>query len=241
MSAGAWRRPTRQLRSDLNTSFAGLRPRRATARALALAALVLLPEVSPAQLTLAGAQDAARRSSPELRSAREAIAAATGRERQAGAFANPTLAYGREQVARGGQTNAQDIAQLEQPLEIGGQRAARRSSAGLRRAAAEARLAAATSQLDFEVARAFALAIAADRRARLAEQTTGSFTEAQRVSDRRLAAGDVSGYTARRLRLESARYAARRASAALERRSTRVALAMAMGLTAAAADSLTLA
>src|SRR5215207_2506319 len=240
MSAGACRRPTRKLRSALNTSLAGHRPRRAVVLALAIAAVTLRPDVSRAQLTLAAAQDAARRSSPDLRSAREAVAAAAGRERQAGAFANPTLAYGREQVARGGQSNAQDIAQLEQPLEIGGQRAARRSSAALRRAAVEARLAATTSQLDFEVARAYALAVAADRRARVAEQTTGSFTEAQRVSDRRLAAGDVSGYTARRLRLEAVRYAARRASAALERRSTRVALATLMGLTTLAVDSLAL-
>src|SRR5215207_6186697 len=163
MSAGAWRRPTRKLRSALNTSLAGHRPRRAVVLALAIAAVTLRPDVSRAQLTLAAAQDAARRASPALRAAREAVAAAAGRERQAGAFANPTLAYGREQTSRAGQTNAQDIAQVEQPLEIGGQRATRRSAAALRRRAAEARLAFASSQLDFEVARAFALAVAAER------------------------------------------------------------------------------
>jgi cobalt-zinc-cadmium efflux system outer membrane protein len=83
-------------------------------------------------------------------------------------------------------------------------------------------------------------AIGADRRAALADQSVAAFTEAQRVSDRRLEAGDVSGYAARRLRLEAARYAATRAAAALERRSTRVAHASLMGLAGTAADSLLL-
>jgi outer membrane protein, heavy metal efflux system len=139
-----------------------------------------------------------------------------------------------------GQTNSQDVAQLEQPIEVGRQRAARRSAAQLRRAAAEARLAWSASQLDFDVARALTRAIAADRRALIAEQTGASFIDAQRVSERRLAAGDVSGYVVRRVRLEAARYAAVRAAAALERRSTRVALASLMGLPAGGADSLSL-
>ncbi|MGZ8378006.1 MAG: TolC family protein [Gemmatirosa sp.] len=218
--------------------------RRAALGAVLAAAAALAPHRAraqgPAPLTLPTALDAARRSSPDLRAAREAVAAAAGRERQAGAFPNPTLAYGREQTSRGGQTNAQDIAQLEQPLEIGGQRTARREAARLRREAAQARLAAAQAQLDFDVARAYALAVGADRRAALAEQSVAAFLEAQRVSDRRLAAGDVSGYAARRLRLEAARYAATRAAAALDQRSTRVTLASLMGLPGTAADSLTL-
>ena len=192
---------------------------------------------SPAPLTLAAARAAARRASPDLRAAREAVAAAAARESQSAALPNPTLAYGREQTSRAGRTNAQDIGQLEQPLEVGGQRAARRDAARLRRDAAEARLAAAEAQLDFDVARSYAAAVAAERRATLAEQAAGAFTDAERVSDRRLAAGDLSGYAARRLRLEAARYASLRAEAALARRTTRVALASLLG---AQADSLLL-
>ena len=212
----------------------------ALARGALVAALVFAPKIAYAQLNLAEAQAAARRSSPELRAAREAAAAAAARERQAGAFLNPTLAYGREQTSRSGQTSAQDIAQLEQPLEIGGQRSARRDAARVRREAADARLVAATAQLEFDVARAFAFAVAAEGRSRLAEQAAGAFTEAQRVSERRLAAGDVSGYVARRLRLEVARYAALRAAAALERRNRRVALATLLGRPVRDADSLSL-
>jgi outer membrane protein, heavy metal efflux system len=210
------------------------------ARWALVTALVVTPGVAHAQISLSQAQSAARAASPELRAAREAAAAAAARERQAGAFPNPTLAYGREQTARNGQTSAQDIAQLEQPLEIGGQRGARRDVARLRRAAADARLVAATAQLDYDVAREFALAVAADGRAWLAEQAAGAFTEAQRVSERRLAAGDVSGYVARRLRLEAARHAALRAAAELERRNRRVALATLLGKFATDADSLAL-
>jgi outer membrane protein, heavy metal efflux system len=210
------------------------------ASVLTLVAFVVSPRVTDAQLTLRAARSAARATSPELRAAREAVAAAAGRARQAGALPNPTLAYGREHTSRAGQTNSQDVAQLEQPLEIGGQRGARREAAGARLIAAEARLADAGTQLDFDVARAFALAVAADGRARLAEQTAGAFTEAQRVSERRLAAGDVSGYVARRLRLEVARYAALRAATMLERRNRRVALALMLGHPASEADALAL-
>jgi outer membrane protein, heavy metal efflux system len=204
------------------------------------AALVVAPSVGHAQLRLTDAQTAARRASPELRAAREAVAAAAARERQAGAFLNPTLTYGREQTSRSGQISAQDIAQLEQSLEIGGQRRARRDAATLRNAAADARLAAATAQVNFDVARAFAQAIAADGRARLAEQTIGAFSDAQRVSERRLAAGDVSGYVVRRLRLEVARYAAVRAAATLDRRARRVELASLLGRPPSDAESLAL-
>ena len=186
-------------------------------------------------LTLAAALAAARRVSPDLVAAREAVAAAAARERQAAAFPNPTLSYGREQTSGGGQTNAQNVAALEQPLEAGGVRGARRDAARLRREAAEARLAAAESQLDYEVARAYALALAADRRAALAEQAAGAFDQARRVSERRLAAGDVSGYANRRIRLEAARYAALRVEAVLARRTAQLALA---ALVAESADSI---
>jgi cobalt-zinc-cadmium efflux system outer membrane protein len=66
--------------------------------------------------------------------------------------------------------------------------------------------------------------IAADRRARLAHQASAAFAEAGRVSAQRLAAGDISGYADRRLRLEAARYAAIHAEAKLASRSARIAL-----------------
>ena len=177
----------------------------------------------------------ARQASPDLRAASEAVAAARARERQANALLNPTLSYGREQTSRSGQSNAQDIAQLEQPFEIGGQRRARRDAARLRGDVAEARLAAAERMLDYDVARAYATLVAAARRTALADEAATAFTEAGRVTTQRLAAGDVSGYAARRLQLEAARYAAQRADAMLALRVARVELAM---LVAVSPDSI---
>lgn len=175
-------------------------------------------------LTLDSARAAARRASFEVHAAREAVAAARGRERQAGAWANPTIGWSREQTSGGSSTNAQDIVALEQPLDIGGARPARAEAARLRREAAEARLALAEAEIDYAATRAYALAIAAGRRAQLATRAAEVFGQAQRTSEERLAAGDVSGYAARRTRLEAARYAALRAESALESRSARLAL-----------------
>lgn len=187
---------------------------------------------TPSRLTLREAREAARRASPEVLAAREALGAAAARERQARAFPNPTLSYQREETSEGGETNSQNIASIDQPLEIGGQRGARRAAARLRREAAEARLAAAEAQLDFDVTRAYALAIAADRRAMLAETATAAFSRARTVSETRLVEGDVSGYANRRIRLEAARYGGLLAEALLARRAARLALASLIARTA---------
>lgn len=175
-------------------------------------------------LTLRQARDLARRVSPELVAAREAMAAAAGRERQAGVFPNPTFSYQREQTSNEGQTNSQHIAAIDQPIDLGGLRSARAAAARLRRQVAEARLDVAEAQLDFDVARAYARAVAADRRVMLAQQATNAFARARTVSATRLVEGDVSGYADRRVRLEAARYAGLFAEASLARRTARLTL-----------------
>lgn len=181
------------------------------------------PPATP--LTLSDARETARRASPDLRAARAAVEAAEARARQAGAFPNPTLAYSHERTSRDGATNAQHITTLDQPLDVLGHRAARRDVAALRTAVARVQLEATQARLDFDVARAFAHAVAAERRLVLAQQMGEAFTDAQRVSGARLMAGDISGYADRRLRLEAARYAALAAQAALARDSARISLA----------------
>jgi cobalt-zinc-cadmium efflux system outer membrane protein len=169
------------------------------------------------RLTLAEARSMAQRTSPELAAARQGLAAARARERQAGAFPNPVLACGREQTSQAGESNWQNILTLDQPFEIGGQRGARRQTAGLLRAAAEARVSATAAKVDYEVARSYATAVAAERRAALADGAAQAFGKAQRVSLARLAGGDVSGYQHRRLQLEAARYSALRLEALVAR------------------------
>ena len=199
---------------------------------LVLAANPLHAQSDEGGLTLAQARALARRASPDVATARAAIEAAAGRETQAGAFPNPVLSYNREQTSRGNVTTAQDIAFVEQRIEIGGQASQRVASARLRRQAAEAALAAAEVSVDVEVARAFAAALAGDRRAALAQAAAGRFADATRVMGERLAAGDVSGYAARRVRLEAARYAALAAEAQLESSAARLGLAVLVGVPA---------
>lgn len=194
--------------------------------------LILAPRVLFAQapsaaglgaLTLPEAVARATRVSPVLSAAREEAAATAARERQAAAFANPSISFQREQTSATGQRNSQTIISLDQPLEPG-LRNARRDVAARRREASDARVRDAEAQLALDVTRAFAHVIAADRRDELTSRAAEAFDRARRVSDERLAAGDISGYENRRLRLEAARYGALRAEASLTRRSSRLAL-----------------
>ena len=181
-------------------------------------------------LTLAAARDSARRQSPELLAMKHAVAAAAGRNRQANAWPNPTLSYGREQTSLEGESNSQDILSLDQPVELGVQRGARRASARSGYDAAEARLAATAARIDYEVARSYAAAVAARRRAELAAAAAAAFDRAAGVSRARLAAGDVSGYQHRRLALEAARYSALHVEALMARDSALRSLTSMIGL-----------
>jgi cobalt-zinc-cadmium efflux system outer membrane protein len=181
-------------------------------------------------LTLADALAMARRASPALTAARQLLAAAKARERQARAFPNPMLSYAREQTSGAGGTASQNILSLEQSIEIGGQRGARRRSAELLRAVAEARMEAGAAGVDFEVKRSYAAAVAAQRRAYLADDAARAFAKAREVSKARLVGGDVSGYEDRRLALESARYATLRLAALVARDSAARVLASLIGI-----------
>ena len=175
-------------------------------------------------LTLEQAREQAQRASPVLAAARAVIDAATARQRQAGAHPNPVFGYSREQTSGSGVSTSQDIAAIEQRVEIGGQAGARTAAARARADVARARLALATSELNEQVARVYADVIAADRKYALAAQAAEQFGKAVTVMNRRVSEGDVSGYQARRLRLEAARYAALAAEAARTRRETRLQL-----------------
>lgn len=180
-------------------------------------------------LTFAAARVRAQEASADVLAAREAVAVARGLERQAGAFANPVVSYGREATGDGSQSASQDILAADQQVEWPGIRSARRDAARARRTAAEARLAYVEEQVAFEVGRAFALTLAAERRARLADTVAAAFASAAAVSERRLREGDISGFAARRIRLEAARYLALRADAVLQQRTALISLAALLG------------
>jgi cobalt-zinc-cadmium efflux system outer membrane protein len=202
----------------------------------AAVALWLLPRALGAQAptfpTLSEARARAQQTNPELTAARHAVAAAEGRLKQAGTFLpNPMLFYNREQVSHSGSSSTQDIVGLEQAVEIGGQRAARREAAQAAYDAAQARLATVAARIDHEVANSHATVAALTRRAALAEEAAAAFRRATQISDARLANGDISGYQHRRLLLESARYLALHLEAMTARDSALQTLRTLIGLT----------
>jgi cobalt-zinc-cadmium efflux system outer membrane protein len=177
------------------------------------------------RLSLSDAIKASWTVSADARAAEYAVAAAAGRTRQAGARSNPILSYEREQTSADGFGTSQDIVALEQQIELGGTRSARVASSRARERAAEGRLTALRARITFETTRAYAQAVAARERLRLADQAAGILSRAVNVSSRQLAAGDVSGYAHRRIRLEAARYATMRAAEQLEARTAALVVA----------------
>lgn len=179
-----------------------------------------------APLGLRAAIERAREVSPARRSALAEVTAALAAERQAGAMPNPALSGDLERTTHDDDRNVVTTVRLAQPLDIWGARSARREAAALRRQAAEATLAGVESDLDVDVVRAWAGGVAAAQRAALAARVTAAFDTALRVSAERLGAGDVSGYSHRRLQLEAARYAVWQAEAQLQADAARRALAV---------------
>jgi cobalt-zinc-cadmium efflux system outer membrane protein len=198
------------------------------------ASVSLAPSAASGQagggITLAEARERARAASPRLEGAREAVAAARGEERQAGAFLNPALFYSHEQTWRSGETDREDVALIEQPLEIAGQRKLRQEAARIRREAAEEQLRAAERVLDFDVATAYAEVVAAERKWTHSQEAARAFSRARATSAQRRRQGDVSGYEDLRMALEAARFAAIGADSERERRSARAVLASLLAL-----------
>ncbi|MEX2282267.1 MAG: TolC family protein [Gemmatimonadota bacterium] len=172
-------------------------------------------------MTITQARALARNASAAIVSARADADATAARERQAGAYPNPLLSYGREKTG----SSAQDIIAFDQPIELPGRRAARSEAARLRRRAAEARLTFALSELDAEVSRRAATLITGQTRVTITGGAAAHFARAAASMRERLASGDVSGYAARRVALEAARYAALSAEAESQRTTARAGLA----------------
>ena len=156
------------------------------------------------------------------------------------AWSNPSVSWGREGTSRQGQANAQQIVQLELPLDVTGVRQARALVAGYRRQTEERKLEGLLSALDHETAEAMLDAVAANSQVQQWAGTRAIFERAEQIIGRRLTAGDVSGLAARRLRLEAARMAAGAATATAAARGARLRLATRLGIDPRVGDTLTL-
>jgi outer membrane protein, heavy metal efflux system len=195
---------------------------------VALALLVAAPAHAqePRTITLAEALDLFTTNSLGLRLARTEAAEAAALARQAAAYPNPTVMGSHEPLSDGDLRYSESYLNLSQRLEWPGTRSARQDAASRAAAAAAARLAADSARLVFEVRRAYIDATRAEGTERLLARVAEVFLEGDRSAEERHAAGDISLYDRRRIRVERARYETRLAEAALEAAAARRHLAM---------------
>ena len=153
---------------------------------------------------------------PELRLAREEVAAAEARELAAGMLTNPGLGFSREQLSADGATHHETVVTLGQTLEIGGQRGARRRVAGEGVRAAEARLEAERLRLAFQVHRAYITAAVAEANLAALGEATEVVRQVEASGQARFVEGDISRFDRNRLQIERARYETLFARASLD-------------------------
>ncbi|MCS4146259.1 cobalt-zinc-cadmium efflux system outer membrane protein [Salinibacter ruber] len=166
-----------------------------------------------------------RENNLSLRRAQSEARALKGEARQARAYPNPTLQATHEPLWRGAESQSETYLNVSQQFEWSG-RSARTRSARERAAAAQARAAADSARLVLQVTEAYVEAATAETRLRRLRQVTDVFRQADSSMTKRRSEGDASGYAARRIRLERARYEQRLAAARLEVRNAREQLAL---------------
>jgi cobalt-zinc-cadmium efflux system outer membrane protein len=176
---------------------------------LAAASTLSAQDLAPPQARRISLEQALRShtaANPELRLAREELAAAEARELASGMFTNPGLSFNREQLSGDGATYHESVVALGQTLEIGGQRGARRRVAGQGVRAAEARLEAEQLRLIFAVRRAYVEAAVAEANLAALGEATEVVRQVEASGQVRFAEGDISRFDHNRLQIERARY-----------------------------------
>ncbi len=140
-------------------------------------------------LTLAEAIQLAWQFSPELQSAERNRQASEGAVIQSGARPNPALQVLLEDTRAATRTTT---VQVSQPIELGGQRAARISVAELSHAQVVGELEARRAQVRADVTQAYFAQAVAQERVRLAEASAGLASQALEAVAKRVLAGKVS-------------------------------------------------
>lgn len=142
-----------------------------------------------APLTLSAALALADEGHPELSAARHALAAEEGVVRQAGLLPNPTVSVERVDTRR---ASRETTWLLSQPLELGGQRAARVQAAERGRAGVAATLLQRRAEVRGETAAAWFAVLAAQQQWQLAQQAAELAQRVATATGRRVVAGKVS-------------------------------------------------
>jgi cobalt-zinc-cadmium efflux system outer membrane protein len=142
----------------------------------------------------------------DLLAARQRLAIAQGRLRQAGLRPNPTLnaEYGSPRFL-GGEAESDFSVGVSQVFELGGKRKQRVAVAELELQQARAEVAALARQLAVEIRTAYTRAVSAARQLDVIEKLLAADVELVRVTDARLKEGDVAPLDANLVRVESDR------------------------------------
>ena len=168
---------------------------------LASAPLALQGQDGVARVTLAEALDAFAENSPALRIARAEAAEIAGRARQYRSYANPAFSLLHEDLSHSGEDYWETTAGLMQRIEWPGRTTARGAAARHAITGAGARFRADSLRLVFAVREAYVAAWLAEEAERAIGQAAEMISLVTRAAERRLEAGDISGYETRRLRL----------------------------------------
>jgi cobalt-zinc-cadmium efflux system outer membrane protein len=153
------------------------------------------------ELTLASARALALAANPTLSASMREVEAREAAIRQAGVWRNPELSVLMEDTRN---ATRQTTLQIDQPLELGGKRAARIGAAEQGRDAAEAELAAQRLDLRATVKAAFYDVLVAQEKQRLAQASVELAQRATHAASRRVTAGKVSPVEETRARIAEA-------------------------------------
>jgi len=207
--------------------------RRAARGALVAVLLSTAPggSAAAAPLALDEALARARAASPALRAAAAELDAASGRLRQARLVqTNPVLSADLARHTEPGLRDAKDRGvQLEQEIEVGGQRGLRIAAAEHDVTHAEHLLADRRRTVEGEVRRAFFALAAAERRQKLAAERLALASRLAEAARRRTRAGETGALDARLAEVETARAAQEKTAAEAEHARAEGRLALAMG------------
>ena len=140
-------------------------------------------------VTLQTALAQAMERNPSLRAAQQAVAASEGAMIQSQARPNPELAFSQEDTRRATRSSS---LQWNQPIEVGGKRAARMKVAEHGVELARAELDAARAALRADVRAAFVGLLAAQQRAQLNEKTLAIAAQARDAAAKRVIAGKAA-------------------------------------------------
>ncbi len=178
---------------------------------VAMTALVaVLPQLSAEdsvqRITLEQALEMFEENNLELRVVAAERDRALGFAKQAEAHPNPVAAVTHEGLSESGRDYSETYFTLSQRLEWPGRRGARVETSDEEAAALESRLDAERHRLAFEVKRAFIEAVTAEEMTAIVGDVRSVFRMAESSGRERFREGDLSGYEARRLRIERARY-----------------------------------